>query len=369
MHRNLSIVLSILAVSFSPLARAEVVVLDPNTLQIKTRIPGAGLGVALNARRTRGICVDIGGVTFFGIDPTDPVTYNQEIETIIIDDVEQTPNFEAAAFRDAPQPEGEVVYATSECGGIGDVYRFSVYPPALLDVIANVGNGDEKVAVGNVQGTHQLLFNTVEYGNYDQRLVAVDIYPGSPTENQVVKRWGFDGLNPEGLAVIDKTTVVGGASGYLVYFTDENNNAVDVADVQINPDTDEVTFELVATLPGGDVPEGGAAAPDGSQIATTASGVNPGGRGSLTIINTATNAVERAIELSGVPEGVAFSPDGREIYVANYDGLLVYNQDTEEMLAVDTGRGTYDVKATDRDVYVSRNSFAAPNQPIQCGRR
>jgi phospholipase C len=73
------------------------------------------------------------------------------------------------------------------------------------------------------------------------------------------------------------------------------------------------TFALISSITGGTTnPYGAAATPDGSEVWVTESGTN-----TVSIINTATNAITGTVVVGVYPHGIAFTPDGKTAYVAN----------------------------------------------------
>jgi YVTN family beta-propeller protein len=77
---------------------------------------------------------------------------------------------------------------------------------------------------------------------------------------------------------------------------------------------DTATNTVTATIPVGNSPEGVAVSPDGSKVYVANYDSN-----TLSVINTATNTVTATIPVGVSPSGVAVTPDGTKVYVANED--------------------------------------------------
>jgi YVTN family beta-propeller protein/VCBS repeat-containing protein len=134
------------------------------------------------------------------------------------------------------------------------------------------------------------------YGNSTRgagTLSVIDTNPASPTYDTVTATIAVGRL-PQGVAV--------SPNGSFVYVTNEDSGTVSV----INTASNAVT----ATIPVGSAPFGVALSPDGSLAYVTNAGA-----GTVSVINTATNAVITTVPVFG-PAGVAVSPDG-SVYVAN----------------------------------------------------
>jgi YVTN family beta-propeller protein len=75
---------------------------------------------------------------------------------------------------------------------------------------------------------------------------------------------------------------------------------------------DTATNAVIATIPVGDSPFGVAVSPDGSKVYVTNLG-----SASVSVIDAATNTVTATIPVGLQPSGVAVTPDGSKLYVAN----------------------------------------------------
>jgi YVTN family beta-propeller protein len=121
--------------------------------------------------------------------------------------------------------------------------------------------------------------------------------------------------------------------------------------------TDTATGTVIASLDGGRGPKGIAVSPDGSTVyVADVAGVS--------IIDTATNTIVASVQLSAYAEdrwGVAVAPDGGKVYVTNFqDGTLsVVNTATNAIIAtIPVGNGPVGVAVTpdNTKVYVVNRS-------------
>src|ERR1700756_2389036 len=76
---------------------------------------------------------------------------------------------------------------------------------------------------------------------------------------------------------------------------------------------DTTTNKVVTTVDVGLAPAGVAVTPDGSKVYVA----NEAVKGTVSVIDTATNAVSATVAVGSNPVGVAVKPDGRNVYVAN----------------------------------------------------
>lgn len=118
---------------------------------------------------------------------------------------------------------------------------------------------------------------------------------------------------PVGAAPIGVAAAPGGR---YVYIT--QHNADTVAVVSTNTNT------VLAQISAGSKPMGVAVSPDGTRLfvtnflTATASGAGSlWGNGTLTVVDTATRSVLTTVTVGANPSGVAVSPDGNRVYVAN----------------------------------------------------
>ena len=77
---------------------------------------------------------------------------------------------------------------------------------------------------------------------------------------------------------------------------------------------DTATNTVIATIPVGDNPFGVAVSPDGSKVYVANSNSH-----TVSVIATATDTVTATIPVGNIPLGVAVTPDGSKLYVANLD--------------------------------------------------
>ncbi|WP_319436179.1 YncE family protein [Mycobacterium sp. RTGN5] len=146
------------------------------------------------------------------------------------------------------------------------------------------------------------VVNTVSYVvNAEQWLVPISGgccgYP--PPEIPV-------GSAPTGVAVSPN----GSSAVYTVYVANAASNTVSV----ITTATDAnygLTGTVTATIPVGSAPTGVAVSPNGNTVYVA------NGGGTVSVINTATNTVTTSIPVVDGANGVAVSPNGNTVYVAN----------------------------------------------------
>ena len=132
--------------------------------------------------------------------------------------------------------------------------------------------------------------------------------------------------------------------GSRVYVANYGGDSVSVINTATNA--------VVATVSVGRRPSGVAVSPDGSRVYV------PIEDSKVKVINTATNAVVATVGVGSYPEGVAVSPDGSRVYVANYydDSVSVINTATNAVVAtVGVGSSPYGVAVSPDGsrVYVS----------------
>jgi YVTN family beta-propeller protein len=121
-----------------------------------------------------------------------------------------------------------------------------------------------------------------------------------------------------------------GATAQTAYVTNFEDNTVSVIDTG--------NHRLLATISGFTSPLGLAMTPDGSKV-YVANGTTPG---TVSVINTFTNRIATTITVGGDPGMVAVSPDGNHVYVTNQsDGTLsVINTSTNNVSATVTLGGS-----------------------------
>lgn len=130
-------------------------------------------------------------------------------------------------------------------------------------------------------------------------------------------------------------------SGDTLYFADTGNDTVAVlnaADLNVN----NFSNPAETLIHVGFDPEGVAVTPDGRQIWATDTGPQTGGRslGGISVISTATDKVTAKMRLRTDPRELAFSPSGFTAYVTSGEGLVVINTANLKRVAVIRGLGS-----------------------------
>jgi YVTN family beta-propeller protein len=141
----------------------------------------------------------------------------------------------------------------------------------------------------------------------DGRFLYVDVFTENAvavvdtSTDQVVAKIPVGGTNPYGMAM--------SPSGDIIYTAnvDETNNAASTISV-----IDTRTRTLVKAISGFNGSEGVAASPDGRTAYATSITSNM-----LSVIDTQTNQVTRSVSAGNGPQGVGLPPDGSAIYLAN----------------------------------------------------
>lgn len=95
-------------------------------------------------------------------------------------------------------------------------------------------------------------------------------------------------------------------------------------------------------VPVGFMPESIAASPDGNEVWVADSGpqTRSSALGDVEVISTSSDKVVGHVNPPGNPSDVAFSPDGREAFVTTSDGLFVYDVSTMRPVAAVQGLGS-----------------------------
>jgi len=129
----------------------------------------------------------------------------------------------------------------------------------------------------------------------------------------------------------------------FAYVANSNSNSVSVIDISTNA--------VVATVPVGIEPVGVAITPDGTRVYVANEGPNTSPRvgGSVSVIDTSTNAVVATVPVGGTALGVAVTPDGTRAYVTNptSGSISVIDTSTNAVVAtVPLGGAPYGVAIT-----------------------
>jgi len=109
------------------------------------------------------------------------------------------------------------------------------------------------------------------------------------------------------------------------YITLENVDKVAVLDTTVEPNV------VIKNIAVGDQPAGVAITPDGSRLYVANSGTN-----TVSVINTSDNTVIKTITVGSNPKGVAITPDGARGYVTNFGSNTVSVIDTATNAVVAT---------------------------------
>ncbi len=123
-------------------------------------------------------------------------------------------------------------------------------------------------------------------------------------------------------------------------------------------DLDPSNYNPAETLiPVGFMPENLAATPDGNEVWVADSGPQTGSRlGNVEVISTSSISVVAHLHPWGNPSDLAFSPDGSQAYVTTSAGLFVYNVATLRRVAFLPGLGSPNwvtVAPSGSDLYVT----------------
>jgi YVTN family beta-propeller protein len=115
--------------------------------------------------------------------------------------------------------------------------------------------------------------------------------------------------------------VVVNSAGTAVYVTNVGppfTSTLSVIDPSLNAETAEVSV--------GFAPQGVAVSPDGTRVFVTAAygsgSSKPAGPGKVLVMDAASQVVIASIDVGKEPQGIAVSPDGHSLYVANHDQPL-----------------------------------------------
>jgi YVTN family beta-propeller protein len=160
----------------------------------------------------------------------------------------------------------------------------------------------------------------------------------------------FDGINTANCAFIndynvDDPQVPGDSGDYnyssspqgvalhgsTLYLTDTAQNNVSVINVATMTTKNYNPAETDIHV--GWNPTGLAVSPDGTQLWVANTGPQTDSKlASISVIDTATNTVTHTLHLDGAPAQIAFSPSGSTAYVTTADGLLIYSTSTDNLV-------------------------------------
>jgi YVTN family beta-propeller protein len=149
-------------------------------------------------------------------------------------------------------------------------------------------------------------------------------------------------------------------SGDTLYFADTGNDTVAVINAAtLNPDNYANPAETLIHV--GFNPQGLAVTPDGSQVWVADTGPQTGqpSLSGISVISTATNTVTSTLRLPTDPREIAFSPSGGTAYVTTGAGLLVINTSSHRVTGVVPGLGNPEDAAVSPDgktVYVTNTA-------------
>jgi YVTN family beta-propeller protein len=135
------------------------------------------------------------------------------------------------------------------------------------------------------------------------------------------------GTNPSGIAV----------SGNYAYVANQGSNTVSVIDTRTGQlvDTNLATPTVIDPIAVGSSPISVVATSNGKVYVA-----NSGG-GTVSVISTSTNKVTKTIQVGSSPQGLAVSPDGTKVYVANSGSGTVSVINTSSDALVDTNPATW----------------------------
>jgi YVTN family beta-propeller protein len=125
-------------------------------------------------------------------------------------------------------------------------------------------------------------------------------------------------------------SIPAGAWAEVAYITNVTGNSLSVIDTTTNTVTATIAMTPQAR------PEGIAITPDGTKVLIANAGFN-GGNGSLAILDRATNTVTSTSPLGTLPFGIAITPDGSKAYIVD---SMVGGISTPNIQLVDIATGT-----------------------------
>ncbi len=221
-------------------------------------------------------------------------------------------------------PDGRHLYASG--GGNDAVYDFPVRhdivasrPITTVILVDNVRKEPALPVFGAGSAYTKGLAVTpdgryvVVAHEYNNTLDIIDARTYASHEVALSEPTAAGGASPYGVAVSPIVTTVGGVKTYTAYVSEQGLGVVGVVSIANG------TGMSMGTIPVGDHPTGIAVSPDGSQVYVA--NVNDD---TLSVLSTASNTQAATVtlqtlpneQLGAMPDAVAVSPDGQRVYVA-----------------------------------------------------
>jgi YVTN family beta-propeller protein len=242
-------------------------------------------------------------------------------------------------FRLAVTPDGSKVYVTDAGAGANTVSVIDTATNTMTATIP-VGPRPEGVAVTPVQRKREAERERGSGGGREREPDRSKVYVANngantlsviDTATNTVIATITVGSNPLGVAVTpvqrereaERERGSGGGrerepDRSKVYVTNQGDNTVSVIDTATNT--------VTATIPVGSGPSGVAVTPDGTKVYVANAFFGFGTN--VSVIDAATNTVIATIPAGSAPGNVAVTPDGRRVYVTNFQSNNVSVIDT-----------------------------------------
>ena len=253
------------------------------------------------ALRTRNVLIDLlqgRGTRFLSHYPYAYVAnYDGSVNVIRTSDnkvVKTIPNLGFAA--------GVKVSANGSRAYVLRMQGVTVIDTATNSVVGDIWHGTDQSYSLAISPNQKTLY-IVEHGN---KLYVIGIAPHTVSSVTV-------GTEPVDVEV--------SPDGAHVYTADIDSDTVTVVSTATNT--------VTATIAVGGNPQTVVASPDGTRLYVANAGHSTPGRldvpiGTISVINTATNTVTATIAVGKDPKGIAVSPNGKRVYVTNrWDGVLL----------------------------------------------
>jgi gliding motility-associated-like protein len=215
---------------------------------------------------------------------------------------------------------GNIAPFTAVNGGTTNVVATITATPVSLSYayIANSISNDVSV----INTATNTIVTTIPVGQYPTSLsVSPDgtrVYVTNQRSNSVsvISTASNTVLSTITIAGFSPNNVVVSPDGLRIYVVNLNSNNVSVIST--------ITNSLIATVGVGGYPVGIAISPNGSTVYVANSSND------ISVIDATTNSLKTTIPVSNSPYGVAVSPDGTRVYVAisGGNGVLVFNAAT-----------------------------------------